>query len=446
MSRISWSSACAALGLSLGLCATGASAADKTLVVVSASDAPDAKPGDQVCATEGGECGLRAAIDEANALREPVTIDIRPGRYEIASPLRVSSAVRLRGTQPNEVSVVASAGFDAPRLISFAGGDASAWRTLSDLTLDANGRAGVIETVGGVSLRLARMVIRGGAIGMREGDFEREPGAGGGLQGNAGGEGGAGVAAAGPLVMEQCSVIDNHIGPGGGRGGAVFVENGPGWITQSTLTGNIGLNSGGIFARNAPMVLDFVSLVGNAGRPVGGYQQNPNSRLRIRGSWLGESTGDRKFDCRTTAEGGGIVSGGDNLVAVTGPTGERLVEGAWRASWEFFCPLTAATDKAGTLSAPLEGAWRRVTSETGLVGVAAGENHPVFRMVSARHCPAADAWGRTLPVGEPCDAGALTAGPAEQGPAGIGYWVAAGIFAAALAIAIFILRRRRRSV
>jgi CSLREA domain-containing protein len=45
-----------------------------TFTVNSADDAPDAMPGDGVCAAGGGACTLRAAIDEANALAGGSTI------------------------------------------------------------------------------------------------------------------------------------------------------------------------------------------------------------------------------------------------------------------------------------------------------------------------------------------------------------------------------------
>src|SRR5689334_24013888 len=41
--------------------------ADANFVVNSTADLPDINPGDGLCATDGGACTLRAAVQEANA-------------------------------------------------------------------------------------------------------------------------------------------------------------------------------------------------------------------------------------------------------------------------------------------------------------------------------------------------------------------------------------------
>lgn len=423
-------------------------AAEK-FVVSSTADAPDAKPGDGVCAAASAKCTLRAAIDEANAGSRAAQIVLQPGRYEVDRPLKATAPVSVRGAQPNDTIVAASASFQGERVFVFDSAGAADWRELSDVTLDGGGRAGGIATMRGVPLRIVRSVVRGGQAR----------------------EGGAGVSANGPLILLQSSLVGNRLERGGGRGGALLVEEAPAWITQSTLTGNFGRNSGGIFARNASVVLHYSSLVGNTGGPVGGYQQNPKSSLEIRGSWIGETRpagGSRRIDCRSSArEEGAIASGGDNLLAVTGPTSDKLVNGSWQASYEFFCALGGPNDRTGSAEAPLEGAWRVVTGPTGLIGVEAAENHPASRMVRPDRCPSADAWGRQIPQGLNCDAGALYAGewtgpvqateppapraavrpapeeepsPARDASAPVWVWVAG--FGVAAVIAVLLLRRR----
>src|SRR2546427_7295051 len=56
-------------------------AAAATFTVNDTADAVDAVPGDGFCATAGGTCTLRAAIQEANALPGPDTIMVPPGTY-----------------------------------------------------------------------------------------------------------------------------------------------------------------------------------------------------------------------------------------------------------------------------------------------------------------------------------------------------------------------------
>src|SRR5262245_59962584 len=63
-----------------------AAAAD--FVVNSTADKTDINPGDGLCETDGGDCTLRAAIQEANVLEGSDTISIPAGTYtlSIASP------------------------------------------------------------------------------------------------------------------------------------------------------------------------------------------------------------------------------------------------------------------------------------------------------------------------------------------------------------------------
>src|SRR6266702_8570461 len=54
-----------------------------TFNVNSTADAVDANPGDTVCATAGGMCTLRAAIQEANALRGDDVINLLANTYTL---------------------------------------------------------------------------------------------------------------------------------------------------------------------------------------------------------------------------------------------------------------------------------------------------------------------------------------------------------------------------
>ena len=59
--------------------------------VNSTTDAVDATPGDGTCATAIGECTLRAAVMEANALGGAHTINLPAGTYFITIPRSLSS-------------------------------------------------------------------------------------------------------------------------------------------------------------------------------------------------------------------------------------------------------------------------------------------------------------------------------------------------------------------
>ena len=55
-----------------------------TITVTSTVDQPDAVPGDGVCATAGGACTLRAAIQEANRLPGAQNVAIPAGGYVLS--------------------------------------------------------------------------------------------------------------------------------------------------------------------------------------------------------------------------------------------------------------------------------------------------------------------------------------------------------------------------
>jgi len=55
-------------------------------LVNSTEDAPDAVPGDGICATLTGVCTLRAAIIEANYSPGPDTITLPSGIYRLTVP------------------------------------------------------------------------------------------------------------------------------------------------------------------------------------------------------------------------------------------------------------------------------------------------------------------------------------------------------------------------
>ncbi len=78
----------AALALLAILALTPASAGAAIPIAVNDTrDRPDRSIGDGVCATVGGTCTLRAAVQEANALLGQDTINLGPGVYELEIPV-----------------------------------------------------------------------------------------------------------------------------------------------------------------------------------------------------------------------------------------------------------------------------------------------------------------------------------------------------------------------
>src|SRR5260370_25108177 len=63
-------------GLGLSIRPPAAAAATVTFQVTTTTDAPDASPGDGICADAAGQCTLRAAVQEADAQPSGSTITI----------------------------------------------------------------------------------------------------------------------------------------------------------------------------------------------------------------------------------------------------------------------------------------------------------------------------------------------------------------------------------
>ena len=65
--------------------------------VNSLADAPDASPGDGICATALGDCTLRAAIEETNSIAGMDSISVPAGTYLLDSQLEIEDSVFLTG-------------------------------------------------------------------------------------------------------------------------------------------------------------------------------------------------------------------------------------------------------------------------------------------------------------------------------------------------------------
>ncbi|GIW03226.1 NEW3 domain-containing protein [Roseiflexus sp.] len=95
--------------LAFSVVAPAPSALAATFTVNSTADDPDASPGNGVCQTAGGQCTLRAAIQEANALAGPHTIAFNiptaaPG-YDAAGFWRIRPASALPGITAGNVTI-----------------------------------------------------------------------------------------------------------------------------------------------------------------------------------------------------------------------------------------------------------------------------------------------------------------------------------------------------
>jgi CSLREA domain-containing protein len=158
-------------------------------VVDSEADAVDAQPGDGVCATEAGECTLRAAIQEANASGQPTRIDVPAGLYVLS--------LEGRGEDMSATGDLDLTGWQI--IIEGAGAD--------ETVIDGSGLDSVFHVGPETYAQVSDIAIQNG---------ESRPGAGGGLT------------VKGGLFLSDCLVQDNFTaGDGGGAlvSGIIALDN-----------------------------------------------------------------------------------------------------------------------------------------------------------------------------------------------------------------------------
>lgn len=304
-----------ALGVGLLALATPAQAAPFT--VDSAADAVDATPGNGTCATSGGVCTLRAAIQEANALAGSDTITVPAGTYTLSisnnpgedfednsarGDLDIRSDIAINGAGAGSTTVN---GADLDRVFDVVF-NTGATAEISGLTV-TNGNVQTSDDGGGITVGLGTTLdledstvsdntvfFRGGGIKnfgtltLTNSDVKDNTatnGSGGGIENVA------------TVTMTNSTVSDNTA-PNFGAGGGISNTNGLTGITatvtmtDSTVSGNSALNT-----------------TGGAGR-AGGISNN-DGILTITGSTVSNNT--------ATNIAGGIYNFGGNLT-MTGST------------------------------------------------------------------------------------------------------------------------------
>ena len=266
-----WSVFPIALVLLLSLPAGRAQAA--TFVVNSTADAVDAAPGNGSCATAAGVCGLRAAIQEANALPGADTITVPAGTYTLSIPgvneaysatgdLDIGSDLTITGAGAN-MTTIDGGGIDRVLEIiwqnkpnvSISGLTVTGGKTLS--TQPGGGSGGGILTQGAL-LTLTNVTVSGNTAGNQ----------------------GGGILKTGPLILNSCTVSNNTAGyepgtPGGG--GIMDYINGPLTLNNSTISGNSSPFGGGIGSSNYSLDISMTNST---------LSNNTGGGLRVRAGTL----------------------------------------------------------------------------------------------------------------------------------------------------------------
>lgn len=279
-------------------------------------DTGDSNPGDGACDDGGGNCTLRAAIDQANNSADIDEIVLPAGTFAISQ----STA----GENSN-----ADGDYDVRESLILHGAGAG------DTVLDGGGLDRVVDVpnIGGSprTLHLSGLTVRNGDTGAPSGAGTSEPG--GGIR-VAGGSNESNL-----LGAEAVRVTGNHARGTSSDGGGISVTFGGARIVRSTIDANeadrsgsgIGSSGGaetrilyttvtGNTAGNRGAVTSYggaeVSVVQStvvANQAIAGAQLGGNSGMEVRGSIVASSAAD---DCDFFS-GPGVTSLGYNLEDTT---------------------------------------------------------------------------------------------------------------------------------
>jgi CSLREA domain-containing protein len=254
------------------------------------TDSVDANPGNGTCADATGKCSLRAAVQEADALNRPVTINLPPGTYTL------SIAPNNATTGPDDITSGDLNVTDAGGLVINGAG----------ATINATGLGDrIFEVRGGASLQINGATLTGGHAA----DNSSYSGtAGGGL---------ALPDTTSAATLQGVTLTGNSASD---NGGAIF-NNGALWLTGSAVTSNAAAGPSGGALYNlfgaAQVVGDRITgNTANAGAGTstarGGGIYDAAGPVSVQGSTI---IGNRVLvGTNRTGEGGGVYAGDDTII------------------------------------------------------------------------------------------------------------------------------------
>jgi CSLREA domain-containing protein len=379
-----------------------------TFTVDSTADVVDAIPGDGTCATAGGDCTLRAAIQETNALAGADTVNLPSDTYSLTIPGADEDAAATGDLDITDDLTITGA--DAATTI-IDGRSRDRVFHISPLSI------GTAAQISGVTIRNGREVYgghvgfdgSGGGIHNSRGDLtladstvtENWADLGGGgitnsgssatltnvtVSGNPAAAGG-GVHNNGTLTMTNVTVSGNSATEvGTGYGGGIFNEFAGGALTNVTVSGNTAASGGGGISNiQGSITLTNVTLSGNTAPYYGGGISNFGDLTLANAIVANSSSGG---DCY-----GIVISAGHNLDS------------------DSTCGLAAVGDLPNTdpLLGPLQ-------DNGGLTFThALLPTSPAIDAGDDTACPATDQRGAVRPQGAACDIGAYEFGPDFDG-------------------------------
>lgn len=244
------------------------------LTVNDNGDGGDATPGDNVCATPGGACTLRAAIQEINALSSCDTIDINfsgvTGPISLNTTLpEIARDLRINGPGPGLLTIQRSNAANTPsfRVFIFGAGVAA---SISGVTISNGSISNAINGAGVLNrgtLTVTNAVITGNTafpngwaiynesvLNVTNTSVTNNPGGGIGnggtatvtastISGNSNTIGGAGINSGGNLTVLNSTIANNTSTTI--EGGGILIGSGIATLLNSTVSGNVATQSGG---------------------------------------------------------------------------------------------------------------------------------------------------------------------------------------------------------
>jgi CSLREA domain-containing protein len=370
-----------------------------SFAVTSTTDAGDANPGNGLCATMGGECTLRAAVQEANALGGDNTIVLPAGVFTLTIPgadedaaatgdLDITANLSIAGIGPS-TTIIDGGGLDRVIHIPLS----TTVAAISDVTIQ-HGDAGVLDGGGVYNLGILQLansaVVSNTAV---PSDTVRWYAGGGGIRndgsltlitttvhGNTTGVIGGGISSGGLLTLTHSVVAYNH--SAGGSGG--IFNFGSMTISNSTVSDNSAEITVGGLGNSGILTLTNSTVTHNyAQQGMGGISNE--SAMSVRHTVISynySSLGSEPSDC-----GGLMTSLGHNL------TGSN-----------YSCFYQAQlTDRIGVdpLLGPLADNGGSTVTRLPLGG------SPAINSGGNEGCPATDQRGIRRPQAGVCDIGAV---------------------------------------
>ncbi len=350
---------------------TPASAAGFT--VSSNGDGPDATPGNGICATSGGACTLRAAVQEANALAGSDTITVPAMTISLGSELQVTSNLTVQGAGARQTVLAATGG--AHGMLRVTAGTVS----LSGMTVTGAtgfGALGVYQTGGALTLD-----------GMRFTGISAT---------TAGGGYGPVYTQGGTMLLRDSEVSGNSTTStsGSGFGGGLSVYDGTVTVINSTIADN--------------------SLVGASWAYGGGIWAGQKSSITVRSSTIAGnsvSAPDRRGAAFFQHTGGtGSIEVADSVLA--SPVGTtHCAGGGVLPSFQDRNLISDTSCGAASPTRTIADAQLGVLADNGgTTGTRVPQaGSPAIDAASACASPA-DQRGQARPIGAACDLGAAEVG------------------------------------